>query len=176
LTLIFGIISGVIAIFGAIFGAKKYFQQRQDSLDLEFSKTLIDFEKQWSNARTSWKDKIPEEIKDENKQTVLNTCIALCSKRLSVLDSLAFLSMSKKIDERMLEFFHFHFTEGLLYDNWLNQIDDERANPTQLRDPSYPHFTLYVEDHNNIEIASIENLDDEFLKVFQLITGREFRL
>jgi len=153
--------------------------QRDDSLKIEFSKSLIDFEKQWSNARTSWQDKIPDEIKEENKQTVLNTCTAMCSKRLSVLDSLAFLSMSEKIDEKMLEFFQFHFTEGLLYDNWLNQIEVYQAEQEALipsSDSSYPHFTLYTEYNDNIEIASLENLDPEFKKVFQLVTGRSFTL
>ena len=169
----------VVALVIGIFNINKFIIQRQDSLDLDFSKTLIDFEKQWSDARTSWKDDIPNTINEENKHTVLNTCTAMCSKRLSVLDSLAFLSMSEKIDEKMLEFFYFHFTEGLLYDNWLNQIEVYQAEQKKLTpsgDSSYPHFTQYTEDNDNIEMASLENLDPEFTEVFCLVTGKSFIL
>jgi len=167
---IVGIASVIVAGIGLYFGSKRFLVQRDDSLKIEFSKSLINFENQWTSARTDWKNIIPASY---------NTCFAMCAKRLSVLDSLAFLSTSKKIDEKMLKFFEFHFKEGMLYEKWSSEIEAYYAiqdNREPSKESSWPHFTQYVNE-KNVEIASLDNLDREFFKIYRTETNdHEFSL
>ena len=118
---------------------------------LEFSKLLNDFEHKWTEARLDWKN-------DDDGKTDYDNCYAMCSKRLSLLDSIAFLTTKEKIDSDMLSYFAVHFTEGMLYEIWISGIEENEKG-------TWKHFSQYVYD-NDKKPASVKLLPKTFSTVF----------
>ncbi len=166
------------AALGFIIGGIKFYKQRSSSQNLEFSKSLIEFENKWVSARTDWKNTIIQE--NISDRSIINNCIALCAKRLSVLDSLAFLSFNEKIDGTMLEYFQFHFREGMLYEKWMKEMESFEATKKRRKtsnEPSFPQFSKYIENNDDIDYAPIESLDVEFLEIYKKESGgTEFKI
>ena len=152
--------TGGVAI-GAIIGIMKFYLQQKSRHNLEFSKLLNEFEDKWTNARTNWKS-------DPNKKD-LDSCYAMCAKRLSVLDSLAFLTDSNKIDKDMMKYFTVHFSEGMLYLKWTGDIEPLEKN-------TWKHFSTYVKNTKpKTEMASEKLLPEEFHDVYREKTKNEFK-
>jgi len=141
----FGIVAGSL-IFTILRGTKQ--QKTHD--DLEFSKLLNHFEDKWTNARLDWKN---------NKDGTYDNCYAMCSKRLSLLDSIAFLTDSKKIDHHMITFFKVYFREGMLYEILIGSIAKEEKG-------TWRHFSKYVYD-NKMTPESVSLLPETFVTNFK---------
>jgi len=154
------IIAAFAAIGTAIGGTFKFYKEQQARNNLEFSKLLNDFEDKWTNARTDWKN---------STQKDFASCYAMCAKRLSVLDSLAFLTESEKIDKKMLEYFKVHFSEGRLYVKWIFDVEHVEKD-------AWGNFSTYVKKMKPTpSIAPVKFLPVEFHTIYKEKTGNDFK-
>jgi len=151
--------AGGVAI-GIIIGIMKFYLQQKSRHNLEFSKLLTAFEDKWTNARTDWKN---------NKERYdYDICYGMCSKRLAVLDSLAFLTDKGKIDNTMLEYFKIHSSEGLLYLKWIGDIE-----PSETK--AWPSFSKYTDNLKpKPKAASVNLLPSEFHLIYSWRTTNDF--
>ena len=105
----------------------------KDSLDedlkLRFAKLLGGFEKDLQL--------VLDEERKLTKRSTVEDCHRITSDYLNILDRIAYLKKSEKIDDEMINYFNYFFSYGLRYMWWKNMMNRDERSMQKMETPIF---------------------------------------